>query len=182
MNGWRSKRCAKATPRPAGQKVTRYLTRHTSIRLLTELPARRYPVSAKGDLPQPVPRAYKARVTKQYLMHGSIGPSCAVAWFKDGTLTVWTHTQGVYPLRTGIAEMIGLPVAQVRCIHAEGSGCYGHNGADDAAADAALIAMAIPGKADTGAMDARTGKSLGALQLGHACRSGSGTGRQRASS
>jgi CO/xanthine dehydrogenase Mo-binding subunit len=110
------------------------------------LPARRYPVSAKGDLPQPVPRAYKARVTKQYLMHGSIGPSCAVAWFKDGTLTVWTHSQGVYPLRMGIAEMVGLPVAQVRCIHAEGSGCYGHNGADDAAADAALIAMAIPGK------------------------------------
>jgi CO/xanthine dehydrogenase Mo-binding subunit len=61
-------------------------------------------------------------------------------------LTVWTHTQGVYPLRMGIAEMLGLPVQQVRCIHAEGSGCYGHNGADDAAADAALIAMALPGK------------------------------------
>lgn len=114
--------------------------------LLTELPARRYPVSAKGNIAQPGPRTYKARVTKQYLMHGSIGPSCAVARFKDGTLTVWTHTQGVYPLRAGIAEMVGLPVAQVRCIHAEGSGCYGHNGADDAAADAALIAMAIPGK------------------------------------
>ncbi len=78
-------------------------------------------------------------------MHGSIGPSCAVAWFKDGTLTVWTHTQGVYPLRAGIAEMVRLPSERVRCIHAEGSGCYGHNGADDAAADAALIAMRMPG-------------------------------------
>jgi CO/xanthine dehydrogenase Mo-binding subunit len=77
-------------------------------------------------------------------MHGSIGPSCAVAWFNEGVLTVWTHTQGVYPLRAGIAEMVGLPVEQVRCIHVEGSGCYGHNGADDVAADAALIAMRSP--------------------------------------
>ncbi|WP_426142567.1 molybdopterin cofactor-binding domain-containing protein [Pseudomonas sp. DWP3-1-2] len=114
--------------------------------LLTELPARRYPVSAKGNLGDASPRTFKARVTKQYLMHGSIGPSCAMAWFQDGTLTVWTHTQGVYPLRAGIAEMLGLPVTQVRCIHVEGSGCYGHNGADDAAADAALVAMAVPGK------------------------------------
>jgi hypothetical protein len=52
--------------------------------LLTELPARRYPVSAKGQLTQPESRGYKARVTRQYLMHGSIGPSCAVAWFKEG--------------------------------------------------------------------------------------------------
>jgi nicotinate dehydrogenase subunit B len=58
-------------------------------------------------------------------MHGSIGPSCAVAWFKDGSLTVWTHTQGVYPLRAGIAEMLGLPPERVRCIHTEGSGATG---------------------------------------------------------
>jgi CO/xanthine dehydrogenase Mo-binding subunit len=114
--------------------------------LLTELPARRYPIINHGAPDAPAPHTVKARVTKQYLMHGSIGPSCSVAWFKEGVLTVWTHTQGVYPLRAGIAEMLGLPVQQVRCIHVEGSGCYGHNGADDAAADAALIAMALPGK------------------------------------
>jgi CO/xanthine dehydrogenase Mo-binding subunit len=60
-------------------------------------------------------------------------------------MTVWTHTQGVYPDRHAIAEMLAMPDAQVRCIHVEGSGCYGHNGADDAAADAALIARALPG-------------------------------------
>lgn len=114
--------------------------------LLTRLPKRHYPVSSKGALNAPSSRVYRARVTKQYLMHGSIGPSCSVAWFKDDLLTVWTHTQGVYPLRAGIAEMLGLPVEKVRCIHVEGSGCYGHNGADDAAADAALVAMALPGK------------------------------------
>ncbi|QXI49375.1 molybdopterin-dependent oxidoreductase [Pseudomonas anuradhapurensis] len=113
--------------------------------LLPKLQSRRYPIQHEG---QPTPssgKTYRARVTKQYLMHGSIGPSCSLAWFKDGTLTVWTHTQGVFPLRAGIAEMLGLPLTAVRCIHAEGSGCYGHNGADDAAADAALIAMRVPG-------------------------------------
>jgi CO/xanthine dehydrogenase Mo-binding subunit len=114
--------------------------------LLTRLPKKHYPVGSKGSLEAPSTKAYRARVTKQYLMHGSIGPSCSVAWYKDDLLTVWTHTQGVYPLRAGIAEMLGLPVAKVRCIHVEGSGCYGHNGADDAAADAALVAMALPGQ------------------------------------
>ncbi|APC18814.1 aldehyde dehydrogenase [Pseudomonas frederiksbergensis] len=113
--------------------------------LLPRLPSRRYPISHNGS-PASVPgSSYRARVTKHYVMHGSIGPSCAVAWLKDGMLTVWTHTQGVYPLRAGIAEMLGLPLDRVRCIHTEGSGCYGHNGADDAAADAALIAMRVPG-------------------------------------
>src|SRR4051795_1058228 len=60
-------------------------------------------------------------------------------------MTVWTHTQGVYPDRQGIAEMLRVPPDKVRCIHVEGSGCYGHNGADDAAADAALIARELPG-------------------------------------
>ncbi|WEJ74850.1 molybdopterin cofactor-binding domain-containing protein [Pseudomonas sp. PSE14] len=114
--------------------------------LLTRLPSRLYPIRQTGSLAAQPGQGFKARVTKQYLMHGSIGPSCAVAWFKDGLLTVWTHTQGVYPLRAGIAEMLGLPPGRVRCIHSEGAGCYGHNGADDAAADAALIAMQVPGQ------------------------------------
>ncbi len=84
-----------------------------------------------------------ASYTKPYHMHGSIGPSCAVAQFTDGKVTVWTHTQGVYPDRKAIAELLALPLDQVRCVHVEGSGCYGHNGADDAAADAALIARAV---------------------------------------
>ncbi|MBD8120606.1 MULTISPECIES: molybdopterin cofactor-binding domain-containing protein [Pseudomonas] len=118
--------------------------------LLTQLPAKRYPIrNTVASSPGPADssaHSWKATLTKQYLMHGSIGPSCSVAWFNEGTLTVWTHTQGVYPLRAGIAELLGLPLEKVRCVHVEGSGCYGHNGADDAAADAALIAMAVPGK------------------------------------
>lgn len=78
-------------------------------------------------------------------MHASIGPSCAVAQFKDDQLTVWTHAQGIFPLRASLAGLVGLPARAIRCVHLEGSGCYGHNGADDAAADAALIARALPG-------------------------------------
>lgn len=82
--------------------------------------------------------------SRPYIAHGSIGPSCAIAEFTNGNLTVWSHTQGVYPDRQAIAEMLHLAPDKVRCIHVEGSGCYGHNGADDAAADAALVAAAIP--------------------------------------
>jgi CO/xanthine dehydrogenase Mo-binding subunit len=91
-------------------------------------------------------KTLSATYTRPYQAHASIGPSCAVAQFEDGSLTVWSHTQGVYPDRQAIAEMLGIPIEQVRCIHMEGSGCYGHNGADDAAADAALVARAVPGR------------------------------------
>ncbi len=89
---------------------------------------------------------HSATFSRPYLAHGSIGPSCAVAQFDNDALTIWTHTQGVYPDRDAIAEMLRMPKEKVRCIHAEGSGCYGHNGADDAAADAALLARALPGR------------------------------------
>ena len=61
-------------------------------------------------------------------------------------MTVWSHGQGMFPLRSAIAEMLRMDEAMVRCIHAEGAGCYGHNGADDAGADAALIARAFPNR------------------------------------
>ncbi|WP_213740302.1 molybdopterin cofactor-binding domain-containing protein [Bradyrhizobium sp. dw_411] len=89
-------------------------------------------------------KTIEATYTRPYQSHGSIGPSCAVGHHVDDVTTVWTHTQGVFPDRAGIAEMLRVPPAKVRLIHAEGSGCYGHNGADDAAADAALIAREMP--------------------------------------
>jgi len=75
--------------------------------------------------------------------HGSIGPSCAVADFKDGFLTVWTPTQASFLLRAQLATMLQLPLERVRCIFVEGAGCYGRNGADDCSAEAALIAVRI---------------------------------------
>src|SRR5262245_17607031 len=71
--------------------------------------------------------------TRPYQAHGSMGPSCAVAHWQDGRLTVWTHSQGVFPLRGDLAKAFGIDAKDIHCIHAEGAGCYGHNGADDVA-------------------------------------------------
>ncbi|MEA2346206.1 MAG: nicotinate dehydrogenase subunit [Thermoanaerobaculia bacterium] len=115
------------------------------LRVLTGLPSQDSTIFERSNASAVGQKTIEATYTRPYQAHGSIGPSCAVAQFSDGAMTVWTHTQGVYPDRQGIAEMLRMPPAKVRCIHVEGSGCYGHNGADDAAADAALIARALPG-------------------------------------
>ncbi len=91
-------------------------------------------------------KVLEATYHKPYTAHGSIGPSCALAEFKDGKMTVWTHSQGVFPLRAHLAPALGMKPQDIRCIHTEGSGCYGHNGADDVALDAALLARAAPGR------------------------------------
>src|SRR5216117_632101 len=91
-------------------------------------------------------KTLEALYTRPYQSHGSIGPSCAVAQWQDGKLTLWTHSQGVFPLRADLAKVFGLKPQDIRCIHAEGAGCYGHNGADDVALDAALMARATRGR------------------------------------
>ena len=93
-----------------------------------------------------VTRQIEARYTRAFQLHASIGPSCAVAQSVEDKLTIWTHSQGVFPLRNDIARALGLALTSVVCIHMEGAGCYGHNGADDVAFDAALLARAIPGR------------------------------------
>jgi CO/xanthine dehydrogenase Mo-binding subunit len=93
----------------------------------------------------PAVRTLEAEYHRPYQMHGSIGPSCAVAQYVDGKMTVWSHGQGMFPLRQAVAQLLKLPQEAVHCIHAEGAGCYGHNGADDAGADAAFIAYNMPG-------------------------------------
>jgi CO/xanthine dehydrogenase Mo-binding subunit len=75
-------------------------------------------------------------------LHGSIGPSCAVAEFKEGKLTCWTASQSTHSLRKQLAQAFSTPVENVRCIYIEGSGCYGRNGHEDAASDAAILAKA----------------------------------------
>ena len=89
---------------------------------------------------------YEATYTRGYLAHASISPSCGLAVYRDGMLTVWTHCQGVYPLRAALAKALKLEPSSIIVQHMQGSGCYGHNGADDAAADAAIIAMQKPGQ------------------------------------
>ena len=97
-------------------------------------------------IPAGAAQTLQATYTRPYHMHASIGPSAAVAEWADGALTVWTHSQGVYPLRAALAHALGIEADTVRVIHVEGPGCYGHNGADDAALDAALLARAVSGR------------------------------------
>lgn len=104
-----------------------------------------------APIPLPLPsvgatQTLTATYYRPYQMHASLGPSAAVAQWVEGKLTVWSHTQGPYPLRTSIAQVLGMDPADVRVIHVDGAGCYGHNGADDVALDAVLLARACPGR------------------------------------
>jgi len=128
------------------QTVAQLPTPATIHDTLLGLPHRDIVAGSRQGAAQPATRTLHARYTKPYLSHGSIGPSCAIAHLDGGQMTVWTHTQGVFPLRAGLAELLGMPPEDIRCIHVQGSGCYGHNPADDAAADAALLARALPGR------------------------------------
>lgn len=78
-----------------------------------------------------------------YQMHASIGPSCAVADFCDGRLTVWTGTQNPHMLRTDLDRLLKLGEGQIELIRLEAAGCYGRNCADDVCADAALLSRAV---------------------------------------
>ncbi len=92
-------------------------------------------------------RNFNASYSRPFLAHASIGPSCAVARFNSTSLEVWTHSQGIYNLRADLALVFNMPAASITVQHVEGAGCYGHNGADDVACDAALLARAVPGRA-----------------------------------
>jgi CO/xanthine dehydrogenase Mo-binding subunit len=95
--------------------------------------------------PSPGTTRYEATYTRMHVAHASVAPSCGLAQYRDGRLTVWTHSQGVYPLRDALARTLKLDPAAISVKHVQGPGCYGHNGADDAATDAAVIAFHKPG-------------------------------------
>ncbi len=97
-----------------------------------------------GPAPGGQAPAVSATYSRPFLAHASIGPSCAVAHWAQQRLTVWTHSQGIGPLRMALSGVLGLPPDRVVVEHREGAGCYGHNAADDAALDAALLARAVP--------------------------------------
>jgi len=119
---------------PSTSEVREFLPSMLSVRSLVH---RQGETSATGSA-----QRLEARYSKPYIAHASIGPSCALARYEGGKLTIWSHTQGSYLLQGQIAQVIGVPAADVEVIHKDGAGCYGHNGADDVALDAALLARA----------------------------------------
>ena len=95
-------------------------------------------------------KVYEAIYFRPALHHGSMGPSVALAvWESDQAnsgLKVWSHTQGIFPLRKDLALAFGVDAQQIEVQHVRGAGCYGHNGADDVAYDAAWLAKHVPGQ------------------------------------
>ena len=104
-----------------------------------------------ADQPDPgaaatVTRTLTAEFSRPFVAHASMAPSCAIARWDGRSVTVWSHSQGIFALRGAIAAGLGLEAGQVTVHHAEGAGVYGQNGADDAAMDAVLLARAAGGR------------------------------------
>ncbi|MDB5774254.1 MAG: hypothetical protein JWP38_387 [Herbaspirillum sp.] len=102
--------------------------------------------AAGGATPASAVRTIRAGYAKPFLAHGSIAPSCALAQFDGKRLDVWTHSQGIFNLRKDLALSLRMDEAEIVVRHVEGAGCYGHNGADDVAFDAAWLARAAAGR------------------------------------
>jgi CO/xanthine dehydrogenase Mo-binding subunit len=100
-----------------------------------------------GDVAGAPTRTLTAEFTRPFLAHASVAPSCAIARWDGESVTVWSHSQGIFLLRAAIAAGLGLEAGQVTVHYAEGAGVYGQNGADDVAMDAVLLARAVPGRA-----------------------------------
>ncbi len=105
------------------------------------------PVPALAAPPAAAAKTLSARYEKPYIMHGTIGPSAALAQADaTGALKIWSHSQGIQPLRSSMSQALGMDADDLHIQHVPGAGCYGHNGADDVTFDAALVARALPGK------------------------------------
>jgi nicotinate dehydrogenase subunit B len=127
----------------SGPKLPRQQDFYETLR---RLPSRDAYVVRSSDVDQKlasVPTVLKATYFHPYQMHGSMGPSCAVADVRDGKATVWSPTQSAYPTRSGIATILGLSPDNVRVVFTRGAGCYGINGADTVSYDAAILSHAV---------------------------------------
>jgi nicotinate dehydrogenase subunit B len=112
---------------------------------LREQPAEQSVVTENGTAGNAATRV-RATYLRPFQAHASIGPSCAIAQWNNGALRLWTHSQGIFPLREDMARVLKIPEDAMHVTFVENAGCYGHNGADDAALEAALIARALPGR------------------------------------
>jgi nicotinate dehydrogenase subunit B len=97
-------------------------------------------------VPEDAVATLRATFTRPHVLHGSIGPSSALARWTGGKLSFFSHSQMIHVLRDVIADLMDMDAADVEAEHVPGPGCYGHNGADDVVLDAALLARAVQGE------------------------------------
>jgi nicotinate dehydrogenase subunit B len=114
--------------------------------LIRSLPARDIPVLTWTNPAMPPVRRISARYTRPYQMHGAIGPSCALAQYGDDGVTVWTHTQGVFPLRAALAQLLGCRPRRCVASTSRAPAATATTAPTMWPADAALIARAVPGR------------------------------------
>jgi len=142
-------RAARALAKAARWRVTESLPDARDLKgFLLSAPTEDSPVESRHDAAAAatVTTSRTAEYTRPFLAHASMAPSCAIARWDGDAVTVWSHTQGPFALRDALAAGLRLDPARVTVHHAEGAGAYGHNGADDAALDAVLLARAVPGR------------------------------------
>lgn len=112
---------------------------------LRSRPSRPMVLSEKGAATPTGAATVSASYARPFLAHASIGPACAVARARGATIEVWSQSQSIHPTRKDIATTLGVAPESITIHHVQGAGCYGHNGADDAALDAVLLARAVEG-------------------------------------
>ena len=103
-------------------------------------------IGNKGEDFVAADQSTKATYSRPFIAHASIGPCCAVAHWTGNRLDVWSHSQSIFPLRKDLARVLDVTPESICIRHVPNAGCYGHNGADDVALDAALLARAVPGQ------------------------------------
>ena len=140
--------------------------------LMPQMPQETVGVSRAGDIDAAFGQAAQildATYTFPWQAHASMGPSCAVADVRPDDATVYSSSQSVFALRASLAPLLGLDIEQVHVIHREGAGCYGHNGADDVSADAALLSQAVgrPVRVQWGRADEFAWEPKGPAMLSH---------------
>jgi nicotinate dehydrogenase subunit B len=120
-------------------------------RYMQQQPSRNSLSVNTGDVDQVMASAAKvmtAQYRYPYQMHGSLAASCAVVDVRGNTgdkatVKAWSCTQGVYGMRTILANLLRIPAPNIEVVFVEGSGCYGHNGGDPVTQDAALLSQAV---------------------------------------
>jgi CO/xanthine dehydrogenase Mo-binding subunit len=140
-------------------------------RAIADLPAKRRLLQESGDADaaarEPGATTFTRRYAWPYQMHGSIGPSCALADYRDDGVTVWAGTQNPQTLRYDLARLAGRDEADVAIVRMEAAGCYGRNCADDVAGDALLLsrAMKAPVRVQLSRADEHLWEPKGTAQL-----------------
>lgn len=142
--------------------------------VLRSMPATRRPLTAVGDVDAPLPeggRRLRRSYVWPYQLHGSIGPSCAVADWREDGLTVWSGTQNPHMLRIDLSRLLALDEGGIDVVRMEAAGCYGRNCADDVSADAALLSRAAgrPVRVQLSRQQEHQWEPKGAAQLMDVC-------------